>query len=169
MSLREVDDFGENKIESDSPPPIGLPGKRPVRQPKRDVPGTDVVKMFFDTCVVVRDRTTPNTAQKRRLLEGFSTPSVLALFSSVFVSAGVRSNGTHVAVSKSNFGRALCADDFLLVGSQVLAQQFVGIVNENGDVVDKRQRKVLTGVRFVSTEEELGACASTFLEMPKDF
>jgi len=168
MSLPEVDNIDEDEIENESPPPIGLPGRRPARRRTRDVPELDVVKMFFDAFVVVRDRTTPNTAQARRLLEGFSTPSVLALFSSVFVSAGVRSNGAHVAVSKSNFGRALSADGFLPAGAQVLAQQFVGIVNENGDVVDKRQRKVLTGVRFVSTEEELGVCANKLFEMPKD-
>ena len=167
MSLREVDDFGENKIESDSPPPIGLPGKRPVRQPKRDVPGTDVVKMFFDTCVVVRDRTTPNTAQARWLLEGFSSRSLFELFSSVF--ARVQSNGARVAVNKTMFAHALTLCDCLPIGAQALDRQHVGVVNENGDVLAKRQRRVLTGVRFVSTEEELGACASTFLEMPKDF
>lgn len=47
-------------------------------------------------------------------------------------------------------------------------QQFVGIVNDNSDVVDKRQRNVLTGGRFVATEDELGACASALLEMPSD-
>jgi hypothetical protein len=41
-------------------------------------------------------------------------------------------------------------------------------VNDNGNVVAKRQRKVFTGGRFVFTENELGACASTLLEMPRD-
>ena len=41
-------------------------------------------------------------------------------------------------------------------------------MNDDGVVGDKRQRKVLTGGRFVSTEDELGACANTLLEMTRD-
>ena len=37
------------------------------------------------------------------------------------------------------------------IGTQVLVQQYVGIMNDDGDVHSKRQRKVLTGGRFVST------------------
>jgi len=129
MILPEVDNIDEDGIENESPPPIGLPGRRPARRRARVVPELDVIKMFFDAFVVVRDRTTPNTAQARRLLEGFSTPSVLALFSSVFVSAGVLSNGAHVAVSKSNFGRALCADDFILRKKVVRVKRLARIAN----------------------------------------
>ena len=80
----------------------------------------------------------------------------------------VQSNGTQIAVSKLIFGKALNVGDCLPVGAQVLDQQFVGSVNEDGTVRDARQRKVLTGGRFVSTEDELGACAAKLLEMPRD-
>jgi hypothetical protein len=79
-----------------------------------------------------------------------------------------RSKVSHAAASKAAFGRLLNVGDCLPVGTQVLEQQYCGIVNDDGVVGDKRQRKVLTGGRFVSTEDELGACANTLLEMPRD-
>ena len=79
-----------------------------------------------------------------------------------------RSKVSHAAASKAAFGRLLNVGDCLPVGTQVLEQQYCGIVNDDGVVGDKRQRKVLTGGRFVSTEDELGACANTLLEMPRE-
>jgi hypothetical protein len=86
MRLRDVDDCDEDDSESDSREPIGLPGNRPVCRRAVEVPAVDVVKMLFDAFWIVRDRTTPNTFKTRRLVEVFSTSSVFALFSSVFVS-----------------------------------------------------------------------------------
>ena len=45
-------------------------------------------------------------------------------------------------------------------------RQYVSILDANGAVERKSQCKVLTGGRFISTEEELGACAGKLLEMP---
>ena len=166
MNLRHVDDFDADDSVSDSDEANGLPGKPPASQGADAVPALDVAKLFFDTFWIVRDGTTPNTVQGRRLLEGFSTSSVCDLFSSVFELMRAPTNGALVAVNKQIFGRALNIGDCLPVGAQVLDSQYVGIVNDNGDVHSKRQRRVLTGGRFVSTEDELGACASALLELP---
>ena len=79
-----------------------------------------------------------------------------------------QSKVSHTAASRAAFGRRLNVGDCLPVGTQVLEQQCFGIVNDNDVVGDKRQRKVLAGGKFVSTEDELGACANTLLEMPRD-
>lgn len=168
MSLPFADDFDDDDSERESGEPVGRIGKQPLRRRADEHPALDVVKMFFDTFWIVRDGTTPNTVQARQLLEGFTTASVLDLFSSVFASVRVQSNGTQIPVSKLIFGKALNVGDCLPVGAQVLDQQFVGIVNDDGTMRDKRQRKVLTGGRFVSTEDEFGACAAKLLEMPRE-
>lgn len=156
-----VDDCVEEESESDSREPIGLPGKRPVSQPADEFAVLDVVKTFFDAFWIVRENTTPNTVQMRRPLEGFLSSSVFDLFSSVFVSLRVerrRSTDTYVAASKASFGRLMNIGDCLPVGAQVLEQQYCGIVNDDGVMGDKRQRKVLTGGRFVFTECSRPSC-----------
>lgn len=167
MSLVQDGVLGAEELEAISPTPFGLPGRRSVRPRVADVPEVDVVKAFFDAFWIVRGGATASTAQPHETLEGFLVPSVLALFSSIFHAVRVQSNGALAAVNARVFGRALNVGACLPVGTQVLDQQFVGIVDNDGAVGAKKQRKVLTGGRFVSTEDELGACASKLFDMPR--
>ena len=72
--------------------------------------------------------------------------------------------GSLVAVSAIVFGRALNVSECLPVGAHVLDQQFVGILTENGDVVDKWQRKVLLDGSFEAPERGANASFATFCE-----
>ena len=132
------------------------------------VPNIDVVKAFFDMFVIARAGTTPHTPPTRKIPEGFATPSVFNLYSSLSECSRVTSTGILVPVSAILFGRALNLGECLPAGAQALDQPFFGIVTESGDVVDKRQRKVLASGRFVSTEDELEVCMSKVVSLLTD-
>lgn len=93
--------------------------------------------------------------------------SVFSFVSSIFETARVRSNGAHVKITKK-IVRSCSEWRCLPVGARIYRQQFVGIVDDLGDVGPKRQQTVLMGGRFVSTEDELGACVGKLLELSKD-
>lgn len=78
----------------------------------------------------------------------------------------VEANGKRIACSANAFGRILGEEGILPAGAQILDRQYVGVVDENDNIGPKRQRKVLTGGRFVSTEDELENCARVLLDAP---
>ena len=139
--------------------PIGLPGRRVAGRREEEIPSLDV---FY----IGREHTTPNTQQPGQAMCCVTTNSVFALFARVFkvctIGGGSSESG---ACTPQIFGRVWLHPHRLPTGTRVF-RQFVSILDANGAVERKSQCKVLTGGRFISTEEELGACAWKLLEMP---